>query len=93
MVLFNLPPLLSADDAMAVLPHIDCVLLVVGNGMVTTSEMNESLRYLQSANALGVVLNKAEMPKSNFITKIAPKRQLACSPLIDLHDEIIFSLL
>jgi hypothetical protein len=66
IVIFDLPPLLSADDVMTVLPNIDCVLVVVGNGMVKTSEINESLRYLQGANLVGVVLNKAEIETKKY---------------------------
>lgn len=66
VVLFDLSPLLSADDVMTVLPHIDCVLMVVGNGMVTTSQMNDSLRQLQGAKLLGVVLNKSVQNNNNY---------------------------
>jgi Mrp family chromosome partitioning ATPase len=65
IVIFDLPPLLNVDDAISVLPNIDCALMVVGNGMVTQHEMDESLRHLHSTNLLGVVLNKAEpQPRS-----------------------------
>lgn len=61
IVIFDLPPLLDTDDAIAVLPQIDCVLLVVGEGMSTKAEITECLRHLPPANLLGVVLNKAEV--------------------------------
>lgn len=66
IVIFELPPLLSADDALAVLPKMDCVLMVVGNGMVSKAELEESLRHLNAVNLLGTVLNKAEIPPSNY---------------------------
>jgi protein-tyrosine kinase len=66
IVIFDLPPLLNVDDAISVLPQIDCVLMVVGNGMVTKHEMDESLRHLHSTKLLGVVLNKAEVPQRNY---------------------------
>jgi len=59
-VIFDLPPLLNTDDAIAVLPQIDCVLMVVANGGSTKQEIEESLRHLPDTNLLGVVLNKAE---------------------------------
>jgi protein-tyrosine kinase len=37
IVIFDLPPLLNVDDAISVLPNIDCALMVVGNGMVTST--------------------------------------------------------
>jgi capsular exopolysaccharide synthesis family protein len=65
IVIFDLPPLLAADDAIAILPKIDCVLLVVGNGMSTEREIKDSLRHLTEANLLGLVMNKAELPTKN----------------------------
>jgi Mrp family chromosome partitioning ATPase len=65
VVIFDLPPLLNVDDAISVLPNIDCVLMVVGNGMVTKHEMEESLRHLNATNLVGVILNKAEIEQRN----------------------------
>jgi protein-tyrosine kinase len=66
IVLFDLPPLLYTDDAITLINQVDCVLMVVGNGMSTKSEIEQSLHYLRSANLLGVVLNMAEIPQSNY---------------------------
>lgn len=60
IVIFDLPPLLHTDDAIAVLPQMDCVLLVVGNAMSSKAEIAESLRHLSSANLLGEVFNMAD---------------------------------
>jgi protein-tyrosine kinase len=61
IVIFDLPPLLNADDAMVVLPQVDCVLLVVGDGLNTESEITEAMRLLTKSNILGVVVNRAEV--------------------------------
>ncbi len=66
VVIFDLPPLLSADDALAVLPQIDCVLVVVGNGEVSSSELQDSLRHLPAVNVLGYVLNKGEFNRRAY---------------------------
>lgn len=66
IVIFDLPPILNVDDAIAVLPNVDCALMVVGNGMVTKNEMEDSLRHLRSTTLLGVVLNKADVSPRNF---------------------------
>jgi len=60
IVIFDLPPILNADDAMVLLPQVDCVLLVVGNGLHTESEITETMRLLSKTNILGVVVNRAE---------------------------------
>ncbi|MHC8367371.1 CpsD/CapB family tyrosine-protein kinase [Pseudomonas sp. ZT5P21] len=60
IVIADLPPLLSSDDAINVLPKFDCVLLVVANGLNSKKEIEESLYLLGATNLIGTVLNKAE---------------------------------
>lgn len=60
IVIFDLPPVLVADDAIVLLPHIDAVLMVVANGMSTKQEIEDSLRHIPPAKLIGTVLNKAE---------------------------------
>ena len=62
IVVFDLPPVLAADDVMAVLPRMDCVLLVIGNGVSSEKEVGIALERLQKANLLGVVLNDDRSP-------------------------------
>lgn len=67
IVLFDLPPLLNSDDAITLLPRVDCALLVIGNGVVSKAELEESRRHLNGVNLLGVVLNMAEyQPKDQY---------------------------
>jgi Mrp family chromosome partitioning ATPase len=58
-IILDLPPLLSSDDVIAVLPQIDCVLLVAAVGHSKASEVQECNRHLQSSNLVRVVVNKA----------------------------------
>jgi protein-tyrosine kinase len=64
VVIVDLPPVLAADDVLAILPRIDCVLMVVGNGTSTRKEIEESMTRLAKFNILGVVLNKDDAPFS-----------------------------
>ena len=57
-VILDLPPLLSSDDVIALLPQIDCALLVAAVGTTTIKEIEECNRHLQSTNVVRVVLNK-----------------------------------
>lgn len=67
IVIFDLPPLLVTDDAIALLPQIDCVLMVVANGMSTKREIEDSLRLLPAAKLIGTILNKADVePKAYY---------------------------
>jgi hypothetical protein len=61
IVIFDLPPILSVDDAMVLLPQVDCVLIVVGDGQHTEHELIETKRLLSKSNILGVVVNRTEV--------------------------------
>lgn len=65
IVIFDLPPVLAADDVMAILPRVDCVLLVVRNGASSEKEIEVSMERLRNANLLGVVLNDDRSPSVN----------------------------
>lgn len=60
LVLFDLPPVLSSDDALAFMPYADAVLLVVQEGTTTRDELQRALGLLQSSPIIGTVLNKSE---------------------------------
>jgi exopolysaccharide/PEP-CTERM locus tyrosine autokinase len=59
IVIFDLPPVLSAADAMAFSPYVDATLLVVEDGKTRRKELQHTLELLSSSNVLGTVLNKA----------------------------------
>jgi protein-tyrosine kinase len=59
IIIFDLPSLLRSDDSIAILPKIDCILLVVANGMSSKREIEDSLRLLSKSNLIGTVFNKA----------------------------------
>jgi protein-tyrosine kinase len=66
IVIFDLPPVLNTDDAMVILPQVDCVLLVVASGMSTQSEIEETLYHLPKEKLLGVVFNKADVESKAY---------------------------
>lgn len=57
IVIFDMPPLLTQDDAIAFLPHVDGVLLVVRDGVTQVDEVAQCMDALANANLLGTVLN------------------------------------
>lgn len=59
IVLFDLPPLLSADDAMAFSPYVDAALLVIEDGKTDREDLERSIGFLRTTEILGTVLNKA----------------------------------
>ena len=66
IIIFDLPPVLVIDDALALLPQVDCVLMVVANGMSSKREIEDSLRHLPAEKLVGVVLNKAEIVTGDY---------------------------
>ena len=66
VIIIDLPPVLSSDDAMVLLPHVDCILMVVANGMSTDKEIEETLHHLPKENLLGVIYNKAEVERKAY---------------------------
>ena len=59
VVIVDLPPLLVADDALAVSPLLDALLLVVAEGQAERSDVEEARQVLQEFNLIGSVLNKS----------------------------------
>lgn len=59
VVVVDLPPLLAADDALAVAPMLDALILVVGEGQAERSDVADVKPLLQEFNHIGTVLNKS----------------------------------
>jgi Mrp family chromosome partitioning ATPase len=62
-IVLDMPPMLLGDDVIALLPQVDCVLLVTAAGMTTVAEVEECSKYLRSANVVRIAVNK--IPESN----------------------------
>jgi protein-tyrosine kinase len=66
LVLFDLPPALAMDDVLALRPHLDCMLIVVGGGETRARDVREVQKRLgDDLPVLGVVMNKAELDQSS----------------------------
>jgi capsular exopolysaccharide synthesis family protein len=65
VIVIDLPPVTVVDDVIAVLPRVDCVLLVVGNGSSTKQQVDETRRHLARFNLLGVVVNTVAGPATS----------------------------
>ena len=62
-IIVDLPPILSSDDVIAILPQVDCVLLVVAVGTSKVSDIEECNKHLQSTEVVRIVVNK--VPKAS----------------------------
>jgi capsular exopolysaccharide synthesis family protein len=59
IILFDLPPVLLADDVLAFSPSVDAVLLTIEEGKTTREDVKRSLETLGATPILGTVLNKS----------------------------------
>jgi Mrp family chromosome partitioning ATPase len=74
-IILDLPPTLVSDDVLALLPQLDCVLLVTAVGKSRVSEVEESMRHLQHTEVVRIVLNKVPKLHSQYYTYYyLPKR-------------------
>jgi len=65
-IIVDLPPMLAGDDVIAVLPQLDCLLLVAAVGKSKVSEIEECNRHLRSTEVLRLVLNKAPAVETSY---------------------------
>jgi capsular exopolysaccharide synthesis family protein len=65
IVIFDLPPLLDADDMLTFSPQVDAVLFVVAQGETHRADVERSNELLKELTVLGTVLNKSsdDVPK------------------------------
>lgn len=66
LVVFDLPPILAADDALAFAPYTDCMLMVAEAGGTSREDLQKSLDVLKSVPVIGTVLNKAHAPRGGY---------------------------
>ena len=59
IVLFDLPPLLSADDALVFSPYVDAALVVIEDGATEREELLRAVELLGDTPIIGAVLNKS----------------------------------
>ena len=58
LVLFDVPPLLTSDDGLAFVPHVDAALLVVAEGQTSYDDVEVAKNMLASTHLLGAVMNR-----------------------------------
>ena len=58
LVILDMPPLLASHETIALLPEVDCALLVLAVGHSTMAELDACRRHLEATNVVQVVLNR-----------------------------------
>lgn len=60
IVILDVPPVLTVDDALTISSHIDCVLMVAEFGGTSKEDLRKSFDLLEGVPIIGTVLNKVE---------------------------------
>ena len=66
LVIFDMPPMLIADDVLAFAPYVDAFLLVIEEGKTKEQELLRSVDLLSNKNIIGTVLNKSTETMDNY---------------------------
>ena len=59
IIVFDLPPVLNADDALAFAPLVECGLVVVAEGGTRRNDLTRAMELLHKTPLVGTVLNRA----------------------------------
>jgi protein-tyrosine kinase len=66
ILLFDLPPILGADDALAFAPLVECALMVIAEGSTRRGDLLRSMELLRKLPVVGTVLNRATRVASPY---------------------------
>ena len=66
IVVYDMPPMLSADDLLAFEPLTDAVLLVVAERKTTRTDTMKAFELLENANVLGTILNRSDEKTASY---------------------------
>lgn len=59
LVIFDMPPVLTGDDVISVLPHMEAALLVAGVGTTSLADIKECRKHLKTTPVVRLVVNRA----------------------------------
>lgn len=74
IIVFDLPPVLRAADALAFAPLVDAMVMVVAEGEAERDEIVRARQLLGRSNLIGVVLNKSDEPFDPQAEEAPPPR-------------------
>jgi Mrp family chromosome partitioning ATPase len=74
MIFFDVPPILSGADTLALSSYLDAMILLVAESETSRNDITRSCELLREANLLGIVLNKSrELRKPDPATRRRPR--------------------
>ena len=66
LIVFDLPPILAADDALAFSPYTDCMLMVAESGGTKKDDLQRACEIVRNTPLVGTVLNKSVTPSAGY---------------------------
>jgi len=66
LIVFDLPPILAADDTLSFSPYTDCFLMVAESGGTKKDDLQKAYSILKNTPLVGTVLNKSDAPTSGY---------------------------
>ncbi len=66
IVIFDMPPVLATDDAIAFAPNVDSALVVVQNGATRREDLETTYDLLSGTKIIGSVLNQSDEPTQAY---------------------------
>jgi Mrp family chromosome partitioning ATPase len=66
MIIFDLPPVLSADDALSFAPLVDCGLVIAAEGRTRRDDLVRTVELLHKTPLVGTVLNRASTAPAGY---------------------------
>jgi non-specific protein-tyrosine kinase len=65
-IILDVPPILGVADVLAFTPLVDCILVVVGEGIATNQDLKKALEMLPQEKIAGFVLNRFKGPNKLY---------------------------
>jgi protein-tyrosine kinase len=66
IIIFDLPPVLNADDALSFAPLVECGLVVAAEGLTRRNDLVRTIELLNKTPLVGTVLNRAADAPSGY---------------------------
>jgi protein-tyrosine kinase len=66
VIIFDLPPVLDADDALSFVPSVDCGLVVAAEGRTRRNDLVRTVELLSKTALVGTVLNRAATASAGY---------------------------
>jgi Mrp family chromosome partitioning ATPase len=66
IIIFDLPPVLTADDALSFVPLVECGLVVAAEGRTRRNDLVRTIELLSKLPLVGTVLNRATDTTSSY---------------------------